>query len=125
MGYYNNDVPFQTLLGKTLTEIVNKDDEIYFTTSEGDKYKLHHYQDCCESVYVEDICGDLGDLIGNPLLEATEESNQEDCYSESCYDDSCTWTFYKLGTIKGCVTIRWLGQSNGYYSESVDFTKVS
>ena len=125
MGYYNDYVPFQTLLGKTLTEIVNKDDEIYFTTSEGDKCKLHHYQDCCESVYVEDICGDLGDLIGNPLLEATEESNQEDCHSESFYDDSCTWTFYKLGTIKGCVTIRWLGTSNGYYSESVDFTKVS
>ena len=120
---------FEELKGKTLTKIENLNDEVLlFTTIEGEVYKLYHYQDCCEDVKIEDICGDLEDLIGNPLLVAEEVIHEQDKNPEGVtrqpFDDSFTWTFYKLDTKKGGVTIRWYGESNGYYSESVDFCKV-
>ena len=115
---------FSDLMGKTLTTIVNKDDELIFTTNEGEVFKAFHDQDCCESVTIEDIEGDLNDLIGTPILQAEEATNTEDTFGKIEFPDSFTWTFYKLATIKGYVTIRWLGESNGYYSESVSFCKA-
>lgn len=130
------------LLGKTLADIKADIDEIFFLTTEGERYKMYHYQGCCESVNIDDICGDLDDLIGYPIVVAEEVSNDDfvNAYENSfnkvdrwgfkvdadgdTMPDSYTWTFYKLATRKGYVTIRWFGSSNGYYSESVDFVKL-
>lgn len=116
------------LIGKVVTYVENIDNrEIIFTTNEGRRYKLYHFQDCCESVTVEDICGDLSDLVGEPILIAEESSSRENPSGASrrYQDDSFTWTFYKFATRKGYVDIRWYGESNGYYSESVDFMEIT
>ena len=98
------------------------DDEIYFMLKNGKTIRMYHPQDCCEQVSIQDINGDLDDLIGNPLLVAEEvESSGHSGHG----DDSSTWTFYKFATVKGYVDIRWLGTSNGYYSESVYIDEVS
>lgn len=118
---------FNELLGKTLTEVTGAvgGDEIVFTETGGKRFKLYHDQDCCESVNVEDICGDLADLIDAPIVEAEEISNSEPCFEARAKpSDSFTWTFYKIRTAKGAVTIRWLGESNGYYSESARFCEL-
>lgn len=116
------------LIGKTLTkvEVLTDDDEIVFITNEGKRYKLYHKQECGESVTIEDIVGDLSDLVGEPILVADEVINQTNPDDETKEDkDWFTWTFYKFATRKGYVDIRWYGESNGYYSESVDFVELA
>lgn len=124
---------FKELEGKILTEIENLGDELIFHTKDK-KYSMHHSQDCCESVSIEEIHGDLDDLLNNPILRAEESTADERETHEIIkdkllgierYEDgSNLWTFYKLSTIKGSVTIRWYGTSNGYYSVSVDFKEL-
>lgn len=120
------------LLGKTLTKAYRGEHPyegecITFVTTEGETYRLFHYQGCCESVTIEDINGDLNDLVGSPITQAEESTSHTNPTDHAApeYQDSFTWTFYKLATKKGYVTIRWYGESNGYYSESVDFEKVT
>jgi hypothetical protein len=121
-----DNTTIEALIGKTLTSISVNEDEIIFTCDNGEKYLMTHYQNCCESVTVEDIVGDINDLLNSPILIAREDTsndNPEGFTKE--YQDSFTWTFYNIATARGHVTIRWYGESNGYYSESVDFKQIS
>lgn len=116
---------YKELLGKTIIKIEKTerdtmhDDVIRFYLSNGAIYEQYHESDCCESVNIEDIDGELNDLLDFPLLQA-EETTQDDPNAS----ESATWTFYKFATIKGYVTIRWYGSSNGYYSETATIRKV-
>jgi hypothetical protein len=122
-----DNAKFEDLVGKTLVKIDKAkkgDDAITFTTDNGEVYSMSHNQDCCESVNIEDICGDLEDLLYSPIMRASEDTNGNDPPPAEVSAESYTWTFYNIATMKGHVTIRWFGRSNGYYSESVNFVRV-
>ena len=115
----------EELVGKTMAKVYKQDayrDELVFETVDGRTFKFYNQQDCCEDVVIDDIVGDLNDLVGSPILLA-EESVSDSEYSDEWYE-SVTWTFYRFATIKGYVDVKWYGSSNGYYSESVDFAEV-
>lgn len=106
-------------LHRTPLYINREDESITFYLDNAKSIRMYHSQDCCESVYIEDINGDLDSLLFKPILQADEKiSTNED--SNSNTDESFTWTFYTLANISSVVDIRWYGSSNGYYSERVD-----
>ena len=133
-----NDEEFSVLQGQVIREITGLrkySDEVLITLADGRQYRMHHRQSCCESVSIEDVCGDAADLVGSPVVLAECVSNEvnprpvcEDPDSDD-YEwsrpESERWTFYKLVTMKGAVTIRWYGKSNGWYSIVVSFERVT
>jgi len=119
MGWRDTHVNVNDMLGKTFSKVRSDTDTVTFENDEV-RYVLYHQGDCCESVVVEDIVGDLEDLVGWPLLISREDTNAD---GPELNEESYTWTFYNFATFKGYVTIRFLGTSNGYYSEDVDCRK--
>ena len=126
-NWKSKSVEFDELSGLVLISItgLEKDsDEVLISTECGREFKMYHEQDCCECVTIDDICGDVSDVVGTTIIKAEErESEANDDEVSECG----TWTFYDIQTVKGSVNIKWLGESNGYYSESVSLiegTKV-
>ena len=122
---YDQRVPISDLVGKQFEFVIKLDDEQLIFIGLDCIYVMLHMQDCCESVRIDDICGDLQDLVGSPIRIAEELHSENILPKKSEWDESFTWTFYKLSTLKGYVDIKWYGTSNGYYSESVDLYRVS
>jgi len=131
------EIPFSNLLNRTIKKITRQNtidgDELIFEFEDFHGRNvtpliMKHIADCCEIVFLEDVNGDLDDLIGTPILMAEESikvPSQEEIDSSE-YDDkgSNTWAFYKLATIKGYVDFRWYGTSNGYYSEQANLYEI-
>ena len=120
MGYtdWQASAKIEDMVGKVFTSIRNEDTELVFENAT-ERFVFFHSQDCCEHVSIEDVCGDLEDLVGEPLLLAEEVEGVTPVEFNEADHESVTWTFYKFATRKGYVDVRWLGESNGYYSEGV------
>ena len=124
---YDDMVDFSALQGLVLQEIryLADGDEgnevLYFITDQG-SFAMTHIQDCCEGVAIEDVTGEPQALKGAFIVTAEEAVSDG---VEDASDGSGTWTFYRLASHWGDLTIRWFGESNGYYSESVSFYRIS
>ena len=123
--FYIQPCDFSELLGAKLVCIEGAQigsEEITFVADDGRSWFMGHVQDCCEVVEVNELIGEISDLLASPILRAEMVQSEQDGEPRpSDWAESWTWTFYKLATIRGEVVLRWLGQSNGYYSEAVNF----
>ena len=58
------------LIGKTFKSVLISSDELIFIGDCG-TFRFYHDQDCCESVRIFDIAGDIKDLENSPILLAS------------------------------------------------------
>ena len=114
-------VKFEQFIGQKISSwCKTKEEELIFNLENGKSYRFYHKQDCCEFVFIEDINGNIDDIIAKEILKFEERTE----YSSDDWGDSQTYTFYDIETFDKHIQIRWCGSSNGYYSESVDFEEI-
>lgn len=122
------ELDISVLVGNKITSINVLDNErINFILDNKRTFTMYHTQDCCESVFIYSIVDNLDDITNSEIISATEEvlCNQDpDWHTHVGYRESFTWTIYNIESKKGAVKIIWLGESNGYYSESVHFSEI-
>lgn len=114
---------FNEMVGKTLESIEGGDigsERITFNFADGTAAASYHSQDCCESVKVTGVLGDIENIIGAPIIAASEVCESEG-EPKPEYPDSWTWTRQRIQTEKGEALFTWLGESNGYYGETPYF----
>ncbi len=128
--YTDNYLDAAIFRGQTIKRIEQKpmaDGEgIEFETEDG-VFAMFHSQDCCESVVIYQIDGNLQSLVGSPLVVAKEDSGPDrprKVEKPEYPDESETWTVYIFETATAKIRIVWHGSSNGYYSESVQISKI-
>ena len=104
---------FGRLIGHKIEQVTTND--LLEIKTETHVFRFRHYQDCCEAVTVEeDGVRELKALEGSVVCEAyIGESGCE-------HDGESTWFFYHVRTDKGDACLRFVGESNGYYSHEVE-----
>ena len=115
---YRNSCDIKDLNGKKVIGIYY-DEENFQILTDDCIYIFYHEQDCCESVWLTQVDGISDKIIGSRIVIAEEVLDEKDTeYGH------ITRSFYKIGTNKGMIDFRFQGESNGYYSETVDLIKI-
>jgi hypothetical protein len=93
------------------------------TTKSGKVFRIFHSQDCCENVRIVGTEGNWKDLVGKVIRDFSHVTDPGGDPPPE-YSESWTWTEFIFKVDDHTVISRWLGDSNGYYSEHVDFEKI-
>ena len=116
---------FSELKNMMFSNVFRSEERIFFVGRES--FLLEHDQDCCENVWIEDIIGELSDLENFEILMAEHAVVEAKIGEEGSFgyeNELRESNWFKLATLKGYVTIRFNGTSNGYYSVSADLKKI-
>jgi hypothetical protein len=118
--YYRKQL--DNMVGRVVKYIDIDKEEMKITCEDNSVFTFYHEQDCCENVYIADTVGDPMSLKGWKLLSVDMDAeNESDGWDGFRFDQiSRTVTMVKFVTDENTVSVRWIGESNGYYSESVD-----
>ena len=114
----NNSCHIDDLVGKAVRGLAYSDEYFQILTDDC-IYIFYHEYSCCESVWLTQVDGISDKIIGSRIVIAEVVTDEKDT---EC--GHITWTFYKIGTNKGMIDFRFQGESNGYYSETVDLIKI-
>ena len=115
------------LNNKTISKVSETPDLLKFECADGDCFEFYHMQDCCGTVEIHSIIGNLQGLVGQTIRSVVEDISRvwPLDVAEPVWKDSYTWTTHTFVTVRGdVVTVRWLGESNGYYCENVYFQRT-
>jgi len=123
-------VEIEDLINQRINNITydNDNDCLLFETNDGFHYEMKHEQSCCESVYLVDFdINQTKEILLNQIIinaSCEKQAGDDDNRPSNKYENDLEqWTFYKINTNKGSLTLRWYGSSNGYYSVSVNIYK--
>ncbi len=124
---WDDRIEIGAIVGEVLTHIDTNEsnDEILLTTRSGKTIKIFHQQDCCENVRIEGTDGNWHDIVGKVIIEASKSEFDECEPKPSEWAESWTRTELKFRSDAATVISRWIGESNGYYSEGVDIADVT
>jgi len=110
----------EQLVGKKILKVTGLQEdsaELILELEGGFEITLGTYNDLWSGVRIESVNG-VRDLVGSTFYSLIEQHGIPEPKGYIYSYDSHTWTSYILETSKGRTGIRWLGESNGFYSEN-------
>lgn len=107
----------ELLLGKTIVQLEGAftgSKLVVFHLDDGVRVRMRPDENWDTSISLEDVAGDIEDLIGTVTLSEVIINDQSNRHGKEA------WTFYRLATKAGLVVFRWYGVAGAYYSVDVN-----